>query len=320
MEPAPRGPPAREDDGAPALIGSQRQRRTRPGSRARRAARALVPETRLADPARRGDEHGARDRLPDALAPDGVERGQLPIAPHAGRRLTQQAARVSEAGALGDEEEAALVVVDLEARLEERRGGRVEPDAFAVGLEQTGRAIQRIADGEAAASTPRPVATTRESGRRCGARARAGPRRPPGRGGTALPRGSRDGAPVIADRAPSERRPPAAAPRDPDRDRRRAGGSASRSDPRPPRGEDHTDQPAARRPRRGRPRGRCGTAGDGTERGDLGDHRRGVARTVVWESLDSMPRPADRAPGDVGAHAAHVRRSSKRMRAITASM
>ena len=119
---------ASRPNGEPSLIGSPRASHDSTPVEVADAAQELAREARLADAGLPGHEHGARDRLVDALLERADERRELALASDERRRLAEQRARLGFALAQAADEEAAVVAADVEAHVEQARGGVVEED------------------------------------------------------------------------------------------------------------------------------------------------------------------------------------------------
>src|SRR6185436_9171267 len=92
------------------------------------ALEQLVAEARLAGAGRTGHEHRARDPEARALVVEGLELGQVIVAPDH-RRLAAEQARAGATAerALSDDHLRALAAVDRPGAGEQARRGRVDP-------------------------------------------------------------------------------------------------------------------------------------------------------------------------------------------------
>ncbi len=122
----------------------------------------LVAQARLAEPRRRGHEHGLGDRLLDRLLQDRLQDLQLPPTADAGRRAPHQGARRSVLEDLAAEVEAATLaagdLLDREALIQEARRHLVEvdPGARPGSLEHRQGPVEGGAEGSPAARLTAP--------------------------------------------------------------------------------------------------------------------------------------------------------------------
>src|SRR5262249_38404892 len=106
-----------------------------------------------------GHEDRERLRIADALAPEPLEHGELALAPHVRRRLSEERAHALGGFTLSEQRVRSRLTADLEALLEQPRGHVIEEDgpyAALSGADRLGgrfaqeldRSIDRLPDQE----------------------------------------------------------------------------------------------------------------------------------------------------------------------------